>query len=182
MARLWLVRHGRAAATWTDHADPGLHPEGVTQAEDVARRLKPLPPKPILSSPLARARETAAPLARLWQANVAIADPIAEIPSPGVPFAARGAWLQGVMTGHWSTLDPALQAWRHTALDFLARQTGDAICFTHFILINVAFGAAARDDRVMAFRPDYCSVTVIDVKDGAFTLIEKGAEAETIVR
>ena len=46
--------------------DPGLDALGHSQAEAVAQKLASLGPLPILSSPLRRTRETAAPLAKLW--------------------------------------------------------------------------------------------------------------------
>ncbi|MDP9464079.1 MAG: histidine phosphatase family protein, partial [Actinomycetota bacterium] len=67
MTRLYLVRHGRAAAGWNTDPDPRLDALGLDQATSVARRLAPLGPLPILSSPLLRCRQTAAPLAEIWQ-------------------------------------------------------------------------------------------------------------------
>ena len=53
--------------------------------------------------------------------------------------------------------------------------------FSHFIAINVAAGAALGDDRLVAFRPDNCSVTVFETKGSSLSLVEKGREAETKV-
>jgi broad specificity phosphatase PhoE len=63
MPRLYLVRHGRAAATFAEAADPGLDALGRSQAEAVAEKLAAIGPIALLSSPLARARETSEPLA-----------------------------------------------------------------------------------------------------------------------
>lgn len=64
MATLFLVRHGRAAAGFDGHHDPGLDDLGRTQAISAAAHLAPLGPLAIYSSPLARARETAIPLSQ----------------------------------------------------------------------------------------------------------------------
>jgi broad specificity phosphatase PhoE len=64
MPRLYLVRHARIASS--NDPDPGLADVGLDQAEAMAAALAPKGPLPILSSPFRRARETAAPLARLW--------------------------------------------------------------------------------------------------------------------
>ena len=66
MPRIYMVRHGRAAANFGQSLDPGLDDLGREQAQAVAKRLAPLGPLPILSSPLARTRETSIPLSKMW--------------------------------------------------------------------------------------------------------------------
>jgi broad specificity phosphatase PhoE len=181
MARLYLVRHGKAAAGWDADADPGLDEVGQAQAEAIAERLAPLGPLPLVSSPLRRTRETAAALARRWDATPRIEPRIAEIPSPVEDLVARGAWLAAVMQQRWPALDARLHAWRAELLAALAACTEDTVLVTHFIAINVAVGAAQGDDRVIGFRPDNCSCSVVDVAGGALTLVQKGDEAATRV-
>ena len=62
---IFLVRHGEAAASWGQESDPGLSDLGRAQAAESARSLQRLMPPntALVSSPLARAQETAAPLA-----------------------------------------------------------------------------------------------------------------------
>jgi broad specificity phosphatase PhoE len=62
MALIYFVRHGKAAAGFGDHVDPGLDATGIEQAEATARLLAPAGPLSVYSSPLARARETSDPL------------------------------------------------------------------------------------------------------------------------
>ncbi|HEY1223048.1 MAG TPA: histidine phosphatase family protein [Acidimicrobiales bacterium] len=68
-----LVRHGTTATTGTvlPGRAPGLHlaQTGLTQAENVALRIAELAKKPtaLYTSPLERARETAAPIAKALQ-------------------------------------------------------------------------------------------------------------------
>jgi broad specificity phosphatase PhoE len=182
MPRLYLVRHGRAAATFAEHADPGLDPLGRSQAEAVAERLAPLGPIALLSSPLARARETSEPLAKRWQRPVPIEPAVAEIPSPpGMSLSERAEWLRGFMDKSWRGASRELAQWREEAIAALAAIKEDTVIFSHFIAINVAAGAAEGDDRVILFRPDNCSVTIIDVDNGALRLVERGHEAETKV-
>ena len=68
MVRLLLIRHATTNAVGKKLSGrlPGVHlnEEGLIQAEDLAERLKGLPITSIFSSPLERAIETAAPLAR----------------------------------------------------------------------------------------------------------------------
>ncbi len=70
MAIILLVRHGENEYTQTGKLagwTPGVHlnDTGKAQSAALAERLAPAPIKAIYSSPLARALETAAPLARL---------------------------------------------------------------------------------------------------------------------
>jgi broad specificity phosphatase PhoE len=179
---LYLVRHGEAAATWADAVDPGLSPLGKEQAQAAGRTLHGKGPFDIVSSPLARARETAAPLARDWRRPVSIADAVAEIPSPGISLEQRRAWLTKIMGGRWSEAGAALLEWRSGAVAYLQSLKKDTAIFSHFIAINVAVGAAIGRDEVVCFSPANGSITVLETGDGGLKLIEKGAEASTIVR
>ena len=182
MPRIYIVRHGRAAATFAEAADPGLDALGRSQAEAVAERLAPIGPFAMLSSPLARARETSEPLAKRWQRNVPLEPAVAEIPSPaGLSLSARAEWLRDFMTGSWRGASRDLAQWREEAIAALAAIREDTVVFSHFIAINVAAGAAEGDDRVILFRPDNCSVTILDVDNGVLKLVERGQEAETKV-
>src|SRR3989338_8555405 len=101
MVRLYLVRHGRAAASFAEARDPVLAPEGRAQAEVLAGRLAPLGPLPIVTSPLRRTRETAAPLARRWGRAARVEPAVAEIPACG-PAPARGRRrAPGILTARW---------------------------------------------------------------------------------
>lgn len=71
MAPIWLARHANrqdfADPAWAETADrphdPGLAPDGVQQARQLARRVEQLDVDRILSSPFLRAVETASPVA-----------------------------------------------------------------------------------------------------------------------
>lgn len=180
--RIYLVRHGRPSATFAEAADAGLDPAGAAQAEATADRLAPLGPLAIVASPMRRTRETAAPLERRWRLAARIEPAVSEIPSPGLGVAERGAWLRRVMAQRWSEQDAALAAWRRGVLEALSSLAEPTVVVSHFIAINVAVGAALGDDRVAAFSPDHCSVTVLDVAGGRFALVELGAQAATGVR
>ena len=177
MPRLYMVRHGKAAAGFGESMDPGLDALGKVQASEVAARLRPLGPLSIISSPLARARETGAALAKLWNHEPAIEPAVAEIPSPTDNLQDRAAWLRKFMAGGWHDATPHLTTWREAAISTLLAQREDTVIFSHYIAINVAAGFAERDDRVVVFSPDNCSVTILDVRDGKLYLVEKGHEA-----
>jgi broad specificity phosphatase PhoE len=181
MSRIYLVRHGRAAAGWGSHVDPGLDDVGRQQAAQMAQRLVDKGPLPLLSSPLQRTRETAAALERAWHTRMRIEPRVGEIPSPVEDLAARAQWLRGIMPRRWSELDPPLRRWREGVIEALREISEETVVVSHYIAINVAVGAAIGDDRVTCFRPDYCSCTMLDVTDSALHLIERGAEGETRV-
>lgn len=183
MTRIRLVRHGRASAGWDRDPDPGLDDHGRAQAEQVATVLAPLGPLPILTSPLRRCRETAQPLAALWGADAAVTPAVAEIPSPpGVPMEERVDWLRAAMRGTWTELGSRYTDFRDGVADALLWLPDDAVVFSHFVAINAIIGVASGDDRLVIRSLDNCSVTVVDVEDGALHLVEGGREADTLIR
>lgn len=181
MANIYLIRHGRAAASFTDDLDPGLDELGHRQARDAAKTLNRHTPLALRSSPLRRARETAIPLAEMVSQDVVIEDRLAEIPSPGMTLDQRGPWLREVMQGRWSEQAPELVDWHSRLVDCLLNITEDTAIFSHFVAINAAVGAAEGNDSVIVFRPDNGSITRLSVEDGKLGVVERGREAQTKV-
>jgi broad specificity phosphatase PhoE len=180
---VYLVRHGRAAAGWDTDPDPGLDDLGREQSMAVARRLSPLGPLAVVSSPLLRCQQTAFPLATAWRADVRIESAVAEIPSPdGVAMADRVEWLRAAMGDTWSALGPVYTAFRDQVVGAITALTDDTVVCSHFVAINAVIGAALGDDRLVIRSLDNCSVTVVDVVDGALQLVEGGHEADTLIR
>jgi broad specificity phosphatase PhoE len=182
VTRLYLVRHGQAAAGWGADHDPGLDDVGRAQAAAVAETLAPLGPLPIVVSPLRRTRETALAFADVWPDAAPVVDPaVGEIPSPTDDLAGREAWLVGVLAGCWSDLDDTLRGWRRGVVDALLAMRDDTVVVTHFVAINAAVGTATGDDRLVCFRPDNCSVTVLEHDGDVLRVVELGAERGTAV-
>jgi broad specificity phosphatase PhoE len=177
MAKIYMVRHGKAEAGFGGAMDPGLDALGREQAETVAQKLKGMGPLPILSSPLARTQQTAAPLAKIWNKTPIIEDAVAEIPSPLISLEERVVWLRKLMEGTWRTVNPQLAAWREHCIATVTAIPQDTVVFSHYVAINVIMGAATKDNRVVAFSPDNCSVTVFETDSVSLKLIEKGVEA-----
>jgi broad specificity phosphatase PhoE len=184
MARLFLIRHGEPSATWGGgDADPGLTDLGRQQAHAAADRLRLCTPRHIVSSPLRRAQETAAPLAEALSIAPKIAREVAEIPTPGnIGLEHRAEWLRSVMTREWNAVEPGLRSWRDSVIDYLIGLQGDTAVFSHFVAINVALGASIGDDRVVCFRPAHASITVLETTGRVISLVEPGETAETAVR
>ncbi|MEG9861052.1 MAG: histidine phosphatase family protein [Parvularculales bacterium] len=194
MPRIIMVRHGRAAAHWTQDRDPGLDEHGHAQAGQAVATIEGLliasPPEvSVLTSPLLRCRETAAPLERHWQTEATVCAGVSEIPSPdNLSLESRGPWLQRIMSGSWqdANSDPdskgiALSRWRSGVIKVLTGCTADAVIFSHFVAINVAAGFARGIDDVVSFRPDNGSCTVFESDGSALHLVKQGHEAQTQV-
>lgn len=178
MARIYMVRHGRASAAYGEGMDPGLAAQGHEQAAAVAQKLRPLGPLTILSSPMRRTQETAAPLAKLWSRPPIIEPAVAEIPSPaGMTLEGRAEWLRGLMAGSWRGATRELAEWREACIASVAGLTADTVIFSHFVAINVVAGGATGDDRVVSFSPEYCSVTTFETDGVILRLVDKGSEA-----
>ncbi len=189
MPRIYMIRHGEAAAGWDADKDPGLSDLGRTQAEAAAKAImaREGTALPVLSSPLKRCQETAVPLSQAWAQTPRIEPRVAEIPSPDLSLSERGVWLRGIMTGTWEeTLKAEARAldligWKQKVVEALLELETDTVIFSHFIAINAAVGHALDDPRVICFRPDNCSVTLFETSGDHLAVVEQGLEAETTV-
>ena len=186
MARLYLIRHGRPSATWGGHDDdPGLDEAGDAQARAARDWLLSRPagerPTLVVSSPLRRCRETAQPTAEALGVNAAIDVAVGEIPTPRALTAQqRGPWLREAFQGTWKAIqgDFDYDVWRgEIAASLLAR--GNTAVFSHYVAINAVVSKLKGVDEVLAFRPDHCSITVLETDGTTLTLVEQGAEAST---
>ncbi len=82
--RLYLLRHGQTALSRENvfcgrRLDPSLTADGMAMADAFARVNRDVPWRAIYASPLARARDTAAPLASVLGLSVEVRDGLAEI-------------------------------------------------------------------------------------------------------
>jgi broad specificity phosphatase PhoE len=112
----------------------------------------------------------------------AVENAVAEIPTPPhFSVMDRTPWLRKFMSGTWREADAALASWRENVVATLTGVTEDTVIFSHFIAINVGVGHVTRDDRVVVFSPDNCSVTVFDTDGQSLKLIERGHEGATRV-
>lgn len=187
MPRIYMVRHGRAAAGWDVDPDPALDDHGRSQAMSVASRLSPRGPLPVWSSPLLRCQQTAFPLATAWGVDVRIEPLVTEIPSPvGYPLDNRVVWLREAMAGTWSECaarsGQVYADYRRGVADAVRSATSDTVVFSHFVAINAVIGAATDDDRVVIASLDNCSVTTFETDGNVLRLVEVGGEADTLIR
>ena len=137
---VWFVRHAqvvleldRPAATWR------LSPEGRDAAEELARRLAPVPR--VLSSTEPKAVATAEPLARLSGVSVELDDRLGEVERPtNLPTAdehraAVRAYLDGGEVPGWERSAAA----RARFADALAG-VDDAAVVTHATVLSLFLG------------------------------------------
>ena len=186
MPRLYLIRHGKPASTWGDaDEDPGLDEMGQGQARAARDWLLDLPederPSRVVSSPLRRCRETAAPMAAALGVKIEIDPIVGEIPTPkALDPSERGPWLREAFQGTWGAIEGDLdyEQWRREIVESL-KARGDTAVFSHYVAINAAVSHLLGDDRVLAFRPDHTSITVLETDGTSLTLVAKGREATT---
>lgn len=186
MPRLYLIRHGKPAATWGGHDDdPGLDETGQAQAAAARDFLLGLPenerPRRVVSSPLARCRETAEPTAAALGVEVEIDPGVGEIPTPSnLAPEDRGDWLRQAFQGAWTEIkgDLDYDVWRRQVAEALQGR-GDTAVFSHFVAINAVVSLLTGEDAVVSFRPDHTSITVLETDGKSLTLVEKGREAST---
>jgi broad specificity phosphatase PhoE len=188
MPRLYLIRHGKPAATWGDgEEDPGLDDAGRGQARTVCDWLLALPederPKRVASSPLRRCRETAGPTALALGVDIEIDPLVGEIPTPAALHPTeRSSWLRQAFQGTWGEIrgDLDYDQWRRDVVGSL-RARGDTAVFSHYVAINAVVSHLLRDEQVLHFRPDHASITVLETDGAGLTLVAKGREASTEV-
>jgi broad specificity phosphatase PhoE len=182
MTRLFLIRHGAPASAWGEaDPDPGLSPRGIAQATAAAEALAVLGARAAVSSPMRRCRETAA---AFDQGGVAIDARVSEVRAPA-GAGDRRAWLrdnfpwrEGERARGWVDLDPALHAWRSDLLQALSEFADGSAVFTHFIAINAIVGTALAAEQTIVCRPDHASITEIEVRGDALSLIRLGVEMQ----
>lgn len=186
MPRLYLIRHGKPSATWGGHDDdPGLDDAGQAQARAARDWLLSRPaaerPSLVVSSPLRRCQETAEPTAAALGVPLEVDPIVGEIPTPRALSAeARPGWLRQAFEGTWQAIEGDLDydAWRADIVASLVAR-GNTAVFSHYVAINGAVSKLLGDDRVLAFRPDHASITILETDGRTLTLVQKGAEAST---
>lgn len=186
MSRLYLIRHGKPASVWGEaDDDPGLDAQGQAQAEAARDYLLSLPkderPTRVVSSPLRRCRETAMPTAAALGVEIEIDPAVGEIPTPAsLSKEERPGWLRQVFQGHWADVkgDLDYEAWRRAVAASLASRGGTAV-FSHYVAINAVMSLLQDDPRVLVFRPDHASVSVLEADGQGVTLVQAGREAQT---
>lgn len=177
---IYLIRHGEAAASWGEHPDPGLSEQGSLQADAVAKKLMGFKISNALTSPMARCQETAAAFAQVSGLTIPIEPRVTEIPTPQ-DVGDRRTWLRALMAGNWVDTPGLVKTWHNDLLEAVGALQNETVVFSHFIAINAIVGHLTGSDAVTVFRPNYCSVTVLEQTSSGLTLIERGESLDTRV-
>lgn len=179
---LMIVRHAQPERTrrGTPNPDPGLTPEGVGQAEALARWLAHDPhrrPDRIISSPMLRARETAQAAADLCDLPVHIEPRLAEFDDGAreyVPLELAGRALRervalALETGQWGEhrFDP--QSFRQRVAEAFADIIREgaptrAMVVCHGGVMNSYLSDVLGRPHGVFFYPHFASVSRVHVR------------------
>ena len=163
-----LIRHGEAAQSWGDHPDPDLSEDGFKQAKllEEHSELQNLHLYEFVSSPKARAKSTAIPLAKKFNKEIIINDIFSEIPSGNIDANEKKQWLTKTMKEDIGSLSKEVMEWRIKILSQVFGMRKDTIIFSHFMVINALVGELAKHPNLLHFYPDYTSLTKISLENG----------------
>lgn len=173
---LLLIRHAepiRIAAGEVDGpADPGLTERGADQAIRLADWLRAEHVDEIVASPLRRARETAAPVARSLGLDVVIDEGVSEYDAESTEYIPieelrerKDERWQATIEGRWEDaggVDPAVfQKVVVPAIDAIVdRSPGRTVAVVcHGGVINVYLAHILGLERHLWFHPEYTSVS-----------------------
>ena len=182
MTSIWLVRHGEAAAGFSEDTDPSLSPLGREQAQQSADTLRRCVPDnaALLSSPKRRAIETGESYALRIQAELGIDARFVELPSPG-DLAERRQWLDEVLQGQWSALPEPVQLWRRGIIAAIDSFTSPTVIFTHFLVINAVAAHISGEDGVVQCLPANASVHELSVESSGWQWCARGVMLQSVV-
>tara|TARA_B100000674_G_scaffold363527_1_gene306215 strand:- start:521 stop:1075 length:555 start_codon:yes stop_codon:yes gene_type:complete len=180
--KIFLIRHGEAAQSWDQSADPGLSELGKEQALECFNILngkEDLSQFNLVSSPLKRAQETSFHFKKNFNKQLSLNDAFREIPSPGISLLDRKNWLQEIFKKDIKELEKPQQVWQSKILSTLKNLTEPTIVFSHFMVINIVTSTLREDPRVVSFYPDNCSITELESSKGKLKLVSTGNELQT---
>lgn len=184
-----LIRHGRSADVvpgTPESADPPLHDVGVLQAAKLAERLRDKRIDAVHSSHLARAMQTAAPIAAQRGLELQVHPELEEVRLGdwgNGEFRRRAAvqdpeWVAWSRTGRWDGIpggegDDAFRLRISTKVNELAsRHRGGTIAVVaHAGSINAYMAEALGIHRSMVCSIENTSITVVRVGDHGPTLV-----------
>lgn len=186
--QILLIRHGKPE-TGTGDPDPALSEIGRAQARALAGFLSRCGIVSILSSPLRRAMETAAPTSERLGLDVRVVDGLAEADRFGESYQSVEELRRDPLTWRSFLADPIGYlgadpvAFKKAVLESveLALTGGGerAALFTHGLPINVVLAHTLCLEKFTHFVPHYCSIsrlsglslsdlTLISVNETAF--------------
>ena len=182
--QIFLIRHGEAEKPWHEDPDPGLSVKGQRHAESVCSKFNPnlqLEEMRIMTSPLKRASETAKIFQNHLDIELITSPAFSELPSPGIDLSERPEWLQGIFGQSVSEIDDNLIQWRNQIIENVQNINHHTLIFTHFMVINCIVGWIQGLEKLVNFRPAYCSITHLQRSDNRLNVIQRGIEMNSII-
>jgi len=188
---LLLIRHALPLRieVETGRADPDLSETGDDQARAVARWLQDERLDALYSSPLARARQTAAPIAELCGLDTVIDDDLAEwdreanayIPMEELKATDHEVW-RAMAQGRWADLGIDVDAFRARVIGSIdgiaARHRGERVAVVcHGGVINTYTGTVLGIDQLLYFEPEYTGISRVLVSSKGVRSIRSLNEA-----
>lgn len=162
---LVLIRHARPSRDDGSDgpADPGLSPVGQQQAEALADWLGTEPFDAIYSSPMRRARETAAPLADRLGLKVTAEPDIAEYDAGAASYIPIEE-LKAAGDPRWMELPDDIPAFQRRVVDAIERVvsahgSGNVAVVCHGGVVNVYLSWVLKTEQALFFLPHYTSVS-----------------------
>ncbi|MFJ1970025.1 histidine phosphatase family protein [Streptomyces sp. NPDC087903] len=193
MTELLLVRHGLPLG---GVFDPGLSPEGVVQAELLAPWLAHEGIDALYSSPLRRARETAAPLERLTGITATVLEDLREwdtdVSQPYTPpeqiraddprsvAMAEGRYEDFVPDLDWDAFRARAVGAMNTMLDAHPGRRIAAVC--HGGITNTYLATVLEIPRMFWFHPGYTSISRVRRMPGGRLVLHSVNETAHLVR
>ena len=161
---LWLARHGNRQDfvddTWRDSAerpdDPGLSPDGLEQAEQLAERLKDIPVDTIFASPYLRTVQTAQIIAEALDKRVFL--------EPGLGEKLSETYFSG---------EPEILSLERLAEDFPNVELG------HEPLLKPVF---PEDDKANVSRMGEAAELIVNKYEGTLLFVGHGATVSGVVQ
>ena len=146
-------------------ADPGLAPVGRMQADVLAEWLAAEHVDAIWSSPMARARETAAPLAALLDLEVTLDDGLAEYDKHSSSYIPIEE-LKAANDPRWNQLPERPEEFAAEVIEaierIIAAHQGERVAvFCHGGVVNAYAGHVLGLDDPLFFLPAYTSISRI---------------------
>lgn len=183
---LLLIRHAlpERIDPGNGPADPRLAPEGELQARALADWLEPESPDALYTSPLLRARETAAPLAEATGHEPVVDERVSEfdrefdfyIPMEEMKAENHPHW-QAMSEGRFEDFPTDIAGFGRAVVEAVdsiaANHPGQKVAVVcHGGVINAYTGRVLGTDRPLFFEPGYASISrVLVSRDGVRSIV-----------
>ena len=182
---IYIIRHGEAAQAWDKAPDPILSNNGKAQAQALAEKYLPLLDTKnfqLVSSPLARAQQTAIPFQKGLNSPITVNSNFAEVPSPGIALSDRRNWLKVLFSKTIHELEQPQIEWRNNIIQGIESLEKDTLIFSHFMTINAIVGWIRSNEKIVSYYPNYCSITRMEKIDNKYYIKKLGEELATIIQ